>query len=168
MKALPKIQEALQKLGLDAWLLLDFRGSNAIAHEIIVMPQNIHCTRRWAVLIPAIGEIQGMMWKGKADIITDDCIIDLKTTSDINKFKWSAKSYNYDSQCYIYQTLFGKPLVFYVIDKLTRQLGIYTPTENFILGGEQKVGKAIEVYKKYFSSESTENIDNYFVQEELF
>jgi hypothetical protein len=109
-----------------------------------------------------------MMWKGKADIITDDCIIDLKTTSDINKFKWSAKSYNYDSQCYIYQTLFGKPLVFYVIDKLTRQLGIYTPTENFILGGEQKVGKAIEVYKKYFSSDSTENIDNYFVQEELF
>jgi len=118
--------------------------------------------------VPAIGEIQGMMWKGKADIITDDCIIDLKTTSDINKFKWSAKSYNYDSQCYIYQQLFGKPLVFYVIDKLTRQLGIYTPTENFILGGEQKVGKAIEVYKKYFSSDSTENIDNYFVQEELF
>jgi hypothetical protein len=54
MKSLEKIQEALQKLGLDAWLLLDFRGSNAIAHEIIELPQNMHCTRRWAVLIPAI------------------------------------------------------------------------------------------------------------------
>ena len=117
---------------------------------------------------PAIGEIQGMMWKGKADIITNECIIDLKTTSDINKFKWSAKAYNYDSQCYIYQQLFGKPLVFYVIDKLTSQLGIYTPTENFILSGEQKVAKAIEVYNKYFGSNPTENIDNYFVQEELF
>lgn len=61
MKSLPKIQEALQKLGLDAWLLLDFRGSNAIAHEIIEMPQNMHCTRRWAVLIPAIGEIQTLV-----------------------------------------------------------------------------------------------------------
>lgn len=118
--------------------------------------------------VPAIGEIQGMMWKGKADIITDECIIDLKTTSDINKFKWSAKAYNYDSQCYIYQQLFGKPLVFYVVDKLSQQLGIYTPTENFILGGEQKVAKAIEVYNKYFGGNPTDNINNHFIEEDLF
>lgn len=118
--------------------------------------------------VPAIGEIQGMMWKGKADIITDNAIIDLKTTSDINKFKWSAKAYNYDSQCYIYQQLFGKPLVFYVVDKLSQQLGIYTPTENFILGGEQKVAKAIEVYNKYFGGNSTDNINNHFIEEDLF
>jgi hypothetical protein len=118
--------------------------------------------------VPAIGEIQGMMWKGKADIITDECIIDLKTTSDINKFKWSAKSYNYDSQCYIYQQLFGKPLVFYVVDKLSQQLGIYTPTENFILGGEQKVAKAIEIHRKYFGGNPTDNINNHFIEEDLF
>lgn len=117
--------------------------------------------------VPSIKEIQGMMWKGKADIITDECIIDLKTTSDINKFKWSAKSYNYDSQCYIYQQLFGKPLVFYVVDKLSQQLGIYTPTENFILGGEQKVAKAIEVYNKYFGGNPTDNINNHFIEEDL-
>jgi hypothetical protein len=118
--------------------------------------------------VPSIKEIQGMMWKGKADIITDECIIDLKTTSDINKFKWSAKTYNYDSQCYIYQQLFGKPLVFYVVDKLSQQLGIYTPTENFILGGEQKVAKAIEVYNKYFGGNPTDNINNHFIEEDLF
>ena len=34
-----------------------------------------------------------MMWKGKADIITPyDKIIDLKSTSDISKFKYSARS----------------------------------------------------------------------------
>ena len=27
--------------------------------------------------VPSIKEIQGMMWKGKADIITDECIIEL-------------------------------------------------------------------------------------------
>jgi hypothetical protein len=118
--------------------------------------------------VPSIKEIQGMMWKGKADIITDECIIDLKTTSDINKFKWSAKSYNYDSQCYIYQQLFGKPLVFYVVDKLSQQLGIYTPTENFILGGEQKVAKAIEIHMKYFGGNPTDNINNHFIEEDLF
>jgi len=118
--------------------------------------------------VPAIGEIQGVMWKGKADIITDECIIDLKTTSDINKFKWSAKSYNYDSQCYIYQQLFGKPLVFYVVDKLSQQLGIYTPSENFMLGGERKVAKAIEIHRKYFGGNPTDDINNQFIEEDLF
>lgn len=116
---------------------------------------------------PAIGEIKGLMWKGKADIITDEVIIDLKTTSDIQKFKWSAKAYNYDSQAYIYQKLFGKPLVFFVIDKTTQQLGIFRPTENFILGGEHKVERAIEVYNTYFGDNPTDDIDNYYIDEEL-
>lgn len=116
---------------------------------------------------PAIGEIKGLMWKGKADIITDEVIIDLKTTSDIQKFKWSAKAYNYDSQAYIYQKLFGKPLVFFVIDKTTQQLGIFRPTENFILGGERKVERAIEVYNTYFGENATDDIDNYYIDEEL-
>ena len=117
--------------------------------------------------VPAIGEIQGMSWKGKADIVTDNSVIDLKTTSDIHKFKYSAKSYNYDSQCYIYQELFGKPLVFYVIDKGTGVLGIFRPTEDFVKGGEVKVGKAIEVYNKYFSSKPSDDIVNYYIDEYL-
>lgn len=117
--------------------------------------------------IPAIAEIQGMMWKGKADIVTDEMIIDLKTTSDIDKFKWNAKKYNYDSQCYIYQMLFGKPLVFYVIDKGTGVLGIFRPTEDFIKGGEAKVGRAIEVYNKYFSATPSDDIANYYIDEYL-
>jgi hypothetical protein len=117
--------------------------------------------------VPAIAEIQGMMWKGKADIVTDDSVIDLKTTSDIHKFKYSAKAYNYDSQCYIYQQLFGKPLVFYVIDKVTGVLGIFRPTEDFVKGGEAKVGRAIEVFKKYFGSSPTDDIANYCIDEYL-
>ena len=117
--------------------------------------------------VPSISVIQGMIWKGKADIVTSDSIIDLKTTSDINKFKYSAKSYNYDSQCYIYEQLFGKPLVFYVIDKQTAQLGIFRPTENFIKGGEIKVAKAIEVYRKFFGDEPTDSIENHYIDENL-
>ena len=116
---------------------------------------------------PKIGTIKGIQWKGKADIITPDFIIDLKTTSDINKFKWSAKAYHYDSQCYLYQELFGKPLVFYVIDKETAQLGIFRPTENFIRGGEMKVERAIEVYGKYFGPNASEDIDNHYIDETL-
>lgn len=117
--------------------------------------------------VPAIGMIQGMMWKGKADIVGNDFLIDLKTTGDIQKFKYSAKAYNYDSQCYIYQQLFGKPLVFYVIDKTTGILGIFKPSPEFIESGERKVARAIEVFSKYFGSKPTDNIDNYFIDEFL-
>jgi len=118
--------------------------------------------------VPAVGEIQGMMWKGKADIVTDECVIDLKTTSDIQKFKWNAKKYNYDSQCYIYQILFGKPLVFYVIDKVTGILAVFKPTKEFVDGGEHKVARAIDMYQRYFSENPSDDIDNYFIDEFLY
>ena len=116
---------------------------------------------------PAIGEIDGAMWKGKADIITSEYIIDVKTTSDINKFKYSAKTYNYDSQCYIYQQLFGKPMCFFVVDKETYQIGVFTPSPAFLDGGHQKVLKAIEVYNKYFSENHTDEISDHFIQDTL-
>ena len=116
---------------------------------------------------PAIMEIQGLKWKGKADILTSDSIIDLKTTADIQKFKYSAKAYNYDSQCYIYQTLFGKPLVFYVVDKATAQLGIFRPTEEFVRGGEAKVIRAVEVYQKYYGANPTDDIINHYIEDTL-
>jgi len=118
--------------------------------------------------VPAVTELFGMQWKGKADIVGEKFIIDLKTTSDIQKFKWSAKSYNYDSQAYIYQMLFGIPLVFYVIDKGTGQLGIFRPTEEFVKVGEAKVVRAMEIFKKYFGETPTDDIDNYYIDEMLY
>ena len=117
--------------------------------------------------VPAIKEIKGKMWKGKADIVCKDKLIDLKTTSNINDFKWSPRKYNYDSQCYIYQELFGKPLVFYVVDKTDGRLGIFRPTEEFIKRGEDKVERAIDVYEKFFGENATEKIETYFINEFL-
>jgi hypothetical protein len=112
---------------------------------------------------PSIGKIKGVMWKGKADIITADCIIDLKTTSNIADFKWSARKYNYDSQCYIYQKLFGKPLVFYAIDKGSNMLGMFTPSEEFIARGEEKVERAVEVYNKFFIDNAPQKVEDYYI-----
>lgn len=117
--------------------------------------------------VPAVGEIEGVMWKGKADIVHPDMIIDLKTTSNIDDFKWSARKYNYDSQCYIYQELFGKPLVFYVIDKTSNMLGIFRPTEEFIRGGADKVRRAVDVYNKFFGDNATEDINYFYVEDYL-
>lgn len=117
--------------------------------------------------VPSVGEIEGVIWKGKADIVHPEMIIDIKTTSKLDDFKWSARKYNYDSQCYIYQQLFGKPLVFYVIDKTTGMLGIFRPTEDFIRGGREKVRKAVDVYNKFFSKDATEDINFFYVEDYL-
>lgn len=105
--------------------------------------------------VPGIAEICGAMWKGKADIINHDegLIIDLKTTSDISSFPYSAKKYNYDSQAYIYKKLFGYDLIFIAIDKTTNQIGIFDCSEKFLQSGEDKVIKAVEAYQLFYETE---------------
>jgi len=117
--------------------------------------------------VPMIKEIKGVLWKGKADILCTDKIIDLKTTSKIADFKYSAKKYNYDSQCYIYQTLFGKPLIFYVVDKTNGKLGIFRPSQEFIRRGEEKVDRAITQYHRFYGDNPTEDIRFFYVDEIL-
>ena len=117
--------------------------------------------------VPAVKKIAGEMWKGKADIVHPDMVIDIKTTGDIGAFRWSAKKYNYDSQAFIYQEMFDKPLVFYVIDKSTGMLGVFEPTPEFIEGGEAKVRQAVKQYRKFFGDNPTSDIDTYFIHEFL-
>ena len=63
---------------------------------------------------PGIVRLYDNMWKGKADSVNHDekLIIDLKTTSDIEKFRWSASKFNYDSQAYIYRHLFDYDMLY--------------------------------------------------------
>ena len=84
-------------------------------------------------------------WKGKADIVGKDYVIDLKTTSNIDDFKWNARKYNYDSQAYIYQRLFGKPMMFLVIEKQSGRMGMFTGNQDFYDRGQDKMHKAIEI-----------------------
>ena len=95
---------------------------------------------------PEITELEGQMWKGKADIVNHDekLIIDLKTTADITKFKYSASKYNYDSQAYIYSKLFGYEMLFIAIDKNTHQIGIFDCSPEFYERGKDKVQRAVQ------------------------
>ena len=104
---------------------------------------------------PGITEINNVIWKGKADILNHDegLIIDLKTTSDISSFPYSAKKYNYDSQAYIYKKLFGYDLIFMAIDKQTNQIGIFDCSENFLKNGEDKVMRAIDAYTLFYRTQ---------------
>jgi hypothetical protein len=104
---------------------------------------------------PEITELEGQMWKGKADIVNHDekLIIDLKTTADITKFKYSASKYNYDSQAYIYSKLFGYDMLFIAIDKNTHQIGIFDCSPEFYARGKDKVERAVQAYELFYKSE---------------
>ena len=106
---------------------------------------------------PNIVELEGQMWKGKADIVNhDEKLIDLKTTSDLSKFKsvFSIYRYNYDSQAYIYSSLFGYEFMFIVIDKKTHQIGIFDCSPQFYETGQDKVKRACEAYDLFYKTDS--------------
>ena len=114
--------------------------------------------------VPGITKIFDVQWKGKADILNheEELIIDLKTTGDLDKFRWSAKKYNYDSQAYIYRELFGYEMVFIAIDKKTGRIGIFDCSPDFYNSGRDKVEKAVEAYDLFYNTEGFEP-QQYFI-----
>jgi len=65
-------------------LMVDKMMSNTVCKDLITNGEVKY-------EVPAIREIEGMMWKGKADIVnhSEKLIIDLKTTNDIEKFRYT-------------------------------------------------------------------------------
>jgi hypothetical protein len=118
--------------------------------------------------VPMVTELFGNQWKGKADIVNheEQLVIDLKTTGDIDRFKWSASKFNYDSQAYIYSKLFGYEMLFIVIDKTTHQIGMFDCSPEFYKRGEDKVNKASEAYDLFYK---TKDFDpkQYFISKTL-
>ena len=117
---------------------------------------------------PGITELEGLQWKGKADIINHEegLVIDLKTTADVTKFRSSAWRYNYDSQAYIYSKLFGYEMLFIVVDKITHQIGIFDCSPEFYQRGADKVQQAAEQYKLFYQNPDF-NPNNYFINKTL-
>jgi len=142
-------------------LLIDTMMSNEVCRSLI-QGGNVEYE------VPGIAEIKGKLWKGKADIVNHDekLIIDLKTTADITKFRYSAQKYNYNSQAYIYRELFGYEMIFIVIDKTTHQIGIYDCSPEFYSKGEDKVERAVEAYKLFYENPDFKP-ENYFINQTL-
>ena len=117
---------------------------------------------------PNITDLFGNKWKGKADIVnhSEKLVIDLKTTAELDKFHWSAKKYNYDSQAYIYRELFGYEFVFIAIDKKTGQIGIFDCSTDFYKSGMNKVEKASEAYDLFYKTEGFDP-SQYFINKTL-
>lgn len=120
---------------------------------------------------PKIGKIFGHDFKAKADIISQGIVVDLKTTSakSIQQFIYDGRNkYFYDTQAFIYQTLFNKPMTFVAIDKNRRyynntdeyywEIYVCPTSEETILQGKQKVEQALHMYEKYYGENKIDDI----------
>jgi hypothetical protein len=106
--------------------------------------------------IPMIGNIFGYPFRGKADYLKDNHVIDLKTTSKLDGWVWTAKNtWHYDMQCYIYKQLYNvQKFTFLVIEKGTGEIGIYDVSEESMQKAGHKLKKVCNIYEEYFIRKS--------------
>ncbi len=122
--------------------------------------------------VPKIGMINGIPFRGKADVWCKDRIVDLKTTMDIQLWEPERKyaigspyKLHYDVQVFIYCTIFNisyEKFVFLIIDKGSLDIGIKDCSEEFYNSGKQKTYEAIARYKQFFIDGA--DIDSYTIR----
>lgn len=99
---------------------------------------------------PEIGYYNDLPFRGKADICLPGIVIDLKTTSDINRFDESALHWNYDLQAALYLELFGAfEFKYVVVDKRNPEVKFFKFSSEFIESGYNKLNIATDNYYKY-------------------
>ena len=140
-------------------------NAERVADALLRNEVAIRMLNRASFEVPILGEVQGVPFRGKADILTDRGIVDIKTTSDIKAFPYSAKKYGYDIQVYLYCNLFNihfSDFKFLVIDKGSLDIGVWDVSEEFYLQGERKVAYGISIYKDFFKGKEPD-LDNYII-----
>ena len=119
---------------------------------------------------PAIKMIDGIAVRGKADARKGSTIIDLKSTSGgIEKFKWSAKNFSYELQAALYLELFdATEFIFLVVDKDTKDIGIFECSGEFIQRGYDKIERGIYNFKYFFlDNNPKDSVRNYVTHDIL-
>ena len=103
--------------------------------------------------LPAIGYYNDLPFRGKADILLNGIVCDIKTTSDISNFNESASMYNYDLQAALYLELFESfEFKYVVVDKKTKEVQLVEFDNEFIQSGYNKLNIATSNYQKYLEN----------------
>ena len=119
--------------------------------------------------IPAIKMVDGIAFRAKADILKGTELIDLKTTIDVKKFKYSAYKYGYDLQAYLYLQMFpqAETFTFLCIDKSTQDVAVFECSEEFLESGKKKLEKGLREFNFFFPEEG-ESVDiNHYVYRDI-
>ena len=153
----------------DVYTSKEKKDAERIVDAVFRNEQAMSCLRDSQFEVPSIGYIEGIPFRGKADILQNKGgICDIKTTVDVKNFHISASKYGYDRQCYIYCELFGVPpeaFSFLCIDKKNLDIGIFECSQEFYDRGREGVLRAIDIYNDFFIGDTDhEAIDNYVIR----
>ena len=159
-------KEAKLKYG-EVYTRLEKENAEKIADAFLKNEHALKTISNCAFEIPAIGIIQGYPFRGKADVLTNGghSIVDIKTSTDIKAFPYSAKKYSYDVQCYLYCKLFDvshEQFKFIVIDKGSLDIAIWKCSKEFYEEGKRKTKEAINIFERFFIE--GQDIDNYIIE----
>lgn len=159
--------------GSDEDMLLLQKEADEMNHMVNAIVNNkslndLVYNNRVAVEQPYTGIINDLPFKCKVDIEKTNCIVDLKTTSSIDDFKYNSRKYGYSSQAYIYRLLTGKEMVFVVVEKKTNRLGLFDCSDEFYRHGEERLLRGLEIYDKFYGTNSYADISQYYINQTLF
>jgi hypothetical protein len=168
-KAKKEFKEATQQYGSSmVYTQSEFNNAKFIAKAIENCKEAMELLEGADFEVPGIEMIEGVPVRAKADALKGDLIIDLKTTSDIFKWKWSAKNFDYNLQAALYCKIFGvSNFTFLVLDKTTLDVGIYEASLPFLEDGWSKVESALRNYKYWFEEnpDPYDAINNYVIRD---
>tara|TARA_R110000765_G_C18927360_1_gene606478 strand:- start:107 stop:871 length:765 start_codon:yes stop_codon:yes gene_type:complete len=158
-------KEALAEHG-EVYLQSERSAAERLADALLRNEAALELLNKAEFEIPEIAMIDGLPFRGKADILKDDSIIDLKTSQNLNAFRYSCDQYSYDLQAWIYLKMFNKKkFTFLVIDKGSCDIGIFETSKEFLSKGKEKFNQAVSNYKYFF--EQNHDLDQYVLRDIL-
>ena len=163
-------KEALAEYGsYNTYTIGERDSAKRMVESFLGNPKTSHFLKGTRFEVPAVGEIKGLPFRAKADILGGSFIVDLKSTGDLMKFKWSARSFSYDVQAFIYCKLFDisyNNFTFVAVDKSTGGLGIFECSREFYESGKHKTYDAIDIYKDFFI-DKRKSIEEFYLYDVL-
>jgi hypothetical protein len=151
--------------GLEVYTTNEIKAAERLADAILRNDEAVHYMSKAQFEIPEIAMIDGIPFRAKADILKDNQIVDLKTTTGLNEFRYSADKYSYDLQAYLYKEMFKvDEFVFVCIDKGSLDIGIFECSDEFYEKGKRKLEQGIANYKYFFGEDSDVDLNQYVLR----
>jgi hypothetical protein len=151
--------------GLEVYTTNEIKAAERLADAILRNDEAVHYMSKAQFEIPEIAMIDGIPFRAKADILKPNQIVDLKTTTGLNEFRYSADKYSYDLQAYLYREMFNvDEFVFVCIDKGSLDIGIFECSDEFYEKGKRKLEQGIANYKYFFGEESDVDLNQYVLR----
>lgn len=152
-----KAYKEAKEQGLDVYTSKELKDAERLADALLKNDEAVSYMNKAHFEVPEISMIDGIPFRAKADILKDNLIVDLKTTTGLNEFRYSASKYSYDLQAYLYREMFGVDnFVFVAIDKDSLDIGIFECSDEFYESGKRKLEQGIANYKYFFGEEEVD------------